>query len=535
MKKEKGIVSILLMLFVVSACQIADVDLSTLRPIELDQNIAIPLGNASYTVGELIKDLEDESLSVTEGDDMTLTISFSESTVFDDTKDIIDIGSINNQSDFAPNLNLPISPTEFEIPFSEEFKFTFPTGGGEIVDSAFFNSGTLKYDMLSTFVGDIAYSWTIVGMKDVDTNVDLSIPLKQLDYTGSFVRDSYTSPLDGLKSVMYKNADGDNEFRVLVSGVITIVAGAKVLASHKMTFDLTYENPGISKVFGFFGNEKIELQNQTVDMSAFADFGGDGLSLNDPSIEFIVNNSFGLDMEVVFDQIRAENEDGDEIFLSERGDGIDGVILAPMIPGDSLGGTILINKENSNIDDLLNFIPTSLDFSVSAVPNPASTGRTFNFLTEASKISITSVISIPLDVKMDGFSTEFDFALGGLDLDQVESLKLNVTSLNQIPFDGSIDLNFVDELGDSIYKILGTARIDSPEVGPDGRTVAPVETIDSIVLDREALDALADADKIIVTMNVSTFEKDQNRFVTIYSDYILNLGLSLEGKLTQKL
>ena len=371
-------------------------------------------------------------------------------------------------------------------------------------------------------------------MRYVATNQDLA-QSNSLTYDGTQVRDSYNTDLDGMKSVMYKNASNENEFKIVVSGTIKIKANTPVSASDKMTFNLTYKDPGISEVYGFFGNEKVAIQKQTIDMSGFSEFGNEGLSLFNPSINLITSNTFGIDMEVSFDEMKAIKSDGSEILLIEKGTGIDGLIESPLTPRETKLDTVSINRDNSNIDALLNATPVSLEFSIGAIPNPTSSTRTSNFLLSDSKIDITTLIIIPLNVKMSGFSYNIEpFSLDELDIEGAESIKFHIISTNEIPFNGSIDLDFLN--GDkSILKKVGAARIDAPSVGANGRVESPRVTEDSIELNKEEIDAFLRADQVKATANISTFEEDKDRYVKIYADYTLEIRLALEGQITQKI
>ncbi|MEP3387773.1 MAG: hypothetical protein ABJO02_06280 [Reichenbachiella sp.] len=516
-----------------TSCNIED--LGKIKPGTVSPHIAINLGYSEYTVQELLEDLEDESVEITTNADQTIALYFSESTVYDGNDDLIAINSVSNEEEFAPAENVPATPIGYEIEIDEVFTFSFPANNGEEIDSLIYSAGTLDFEMLSTFKGDIDYTWTIEGTKLVTTNVDLTNS-EELVYTGADVTDSYSRPLEGLKSKFYKNAFDENEFQVHVVGTITFEAGTEILPEQRMTFDLAFNNPGFTHIYGKFGSDPIDLQNQSIDMTAFNDFSGDGLKLEDPRVYLITTNSYGMDIELSFDELKAVDADGNEVLLQEiTPPGIDGFVSSPEIEGEVKIDTIELNNQNSNIDDLLNSAPVLMEFEISGIPNPASSSRLNNFLLEDSRVEIESLIAIPMQFQMDGFSVDFDFELNDLDIESAESIIFNIIATNEIPFSGAIDLSFIDDQGNLLFSLPNAANIESPTVGSDGKTTAPHVSNSGIDLSSEGIDALINAHKILATANISTFEHEKNRYVTLYSDYKLNIELSLAGEVTIQL
>ncbi|MEO9805954.1 MAG: hypothetical protein ABJF04_22030 [Reichenbachiella sp.] len=518
-------------LFIPTACHVEDLD--KVKPVTISPHLALSLGFSEYTVLELLEDLDNESLVVND-QDQTIALYFEDSTDFSSNNELIAIGSVANQEEFAPAVNLPAAPFGYKIDVDQTFTFSFPANNGEEIDSLFFSSGTLDFEMESTFKGDIDYTWVIEGTQDVETEENLT-QTKQLSYISGSVTDSYSRSLGGLKSKFYKNSADENEFAVKVTGTISFDSGTEVLPSHKMTFDLGFNNPGFSKLYGNFGSEPIALQSQTIAMPSLDDFSGDGLKLEDPSILLITKNSYGLDFELSFDEVKAIASDNSEIVLTEKASGIDGLVASPDIEGEVKVDTVMINNENSNIDELLNSAPTAMEFTISGVPNPVGTTRDPNFLLASSEIKVKSVIIIPMQFQMDGFSVDFEFDLDGLDIDEAESLTFNLISTNEIPFSGSIDLKFADANGNILYELLDAAAIESPTVGTDGKSTEAMISTSGISLTQEGIDALLIAEKVLAVANISTFESDKDRFITLYADYKLKVELSLAGEVTIEL
>ncbi|MEP2025355.1 MAG: hypothetical protein ABJH98_08690 [Reichenbachiella sp.] len=521
--------SVLSYMCLLSSCQIDELGKEKLGTHST--HLVLNLGNAEYTVLELLEDLDQESLDVDDSD-QSMSILFRDSTIYDDTESLIAISSVSNVEEFAPAEDVPSTPIDYKINIEETFVFSFPANNGEEIDSLFYSSGTLDFFMESSFKGDIDYTWVIEGTRIVETNEDLT-QTQELVFAGGAVTDTYSRPLNGLKSKFYKNALDENEFAVHVTGTISFEEGTEILPSHKMTFNLAFNDPTFSKIYGYFGNDPIELQSQSIGISAFEEFSGDGLKFEDPKILLITNNSFGMDFELSFDEIKAVSSDNSVVIFSENtSPGIDGFVSSPSEEGEVKSDTVELNKQNSNINELLNSTPIKIDFDISGVPNPISSTRDNNFLLSESQIEVISVIEIPLQFQMDGFAVDFDFEMNLSDIKQAEKIIFNIVATNEIPFTGSIDLEFVDKGGDVLYTMTDAAIIESPELDASGKTATPEVSTSEINLDAEAIDALLNANTIFAIANLTTFESSKDRYVKLYADYKLNIELSIEGELT---
>jgi hypothetical protein len=231
--------------------------------------------------------------------------------------------------------------------------------------------------------------------------------------------------------------------------------------------------------------------------------------------------------------VRAINGDGSQINLT--GDIITNGILiegaSNLDVGSAKTSIIEINKANSNIADLLNSTPNSMVFPVIATLNPASSTLATNFLTDSSKMVQRTIVEMPLDVKMNGFSRAFDFDLSDLDIDGGSEMTLRLITVNEIPFSGNVTLQFLDASGNSFHEVVNNRIINTPtNLDAAGRTITPNESVEDIILDQNGIDAFLDAKKIKVIMNIESFDAANGTFVKIFSEYKLDIKLSMSGK-----
>lgn len=522
----------------ICSCNIDDLEFDKIKSPTYNPSLSIKLGSANYTIKELVDDIEDEKLEVNEGTDFFLTFIYRDTTTFNTESDFIEISTIQNTTTVAGGNNIPPSPVDFTIPVSQAFTFTYDANDGELLDSAFYSSGTLNVDISSDFEGSFDFTWSIIDTKDVETNIDLSNNAVGV-YNGSTpVVSQFSRPLLGLKSLITVNGS-QNEFQLQLDGNIQIPAGTTVSPEQQITIDVTFANPEFSSVFGDFGTKTVDLANQTIDMEGFEEFGENGLELNDPKIIIELDNYYGVGLNSSLNGVKSVNNDGTEINLT----GVGGTLLTDeLVEGVSntnVGGfqtsIIELNKSNSNIDVLLNSTPTSMVFPITAQMNPTTSSLLTNFYTDSGFVEQRTIVEIPLDVKMNGFSREFDFDISDIDIEDATDLTIRVITINKMPLSGSVDLQFLDEGGSVIHEILNESVFNSPEVGTDGRTGTPNESIEDIELDQTGIDAFIEATKINAIISVNSFDATNGTFVKIFSDYSLDIRFSVTGTVSIQL
>lgn len=513
---------------IVFSCNINELEFDNIKNPTFSPHIGIKLGSASYTIKELVDDIEDAQLEIQEGADFLLTFIYRDTSEFNVSNDFVNIGSIQNATTTGGGNTLPASPISFTLPISQTFTFDFEANDGELLDSVFYDSGTLDISLSSGFSGSFDLNFSILNTKDISTGLDLAGSISGNSTTpGNFQRN-----LLGLKTII-NNSSGKNEFQFKIDGQIQIIAGSPVTPDQELSISLGFVSPGFSSIFGNFGNKSVEIANQTIDMAGFQEFGDTGLEFNAPKIILELDNSYGLGMGSTLSGVRAINGDGSQINLT--GDIVTNGVLIEGASNLNVGGTktsrIEISTANSNIADLLNSTPNSMIFPVVANLNPASSTLTTNFLTDSSKMVQRTIVEMPLDVKMEGFSRAFDFDLSDLDIDGASEMTLRLITINEIPFSGTVTLQFLDAGGNSFHEVANNRIINSPtNLDSDGRTITPNQSVEDILLDQSGIDAFLDAKKIKVIMSIESFDAASGTFIKIFSDYKLDISLSMSGK-----
>ncbi|MEO9871404.1 hypothetical protein [Ekhidna sp.] len=528
---QKYFIYIIAFSTIINGCDFSDIELDKVQGPTIDNTFAVNIGNIKYTVDELVESLEDETLEVVEGDDLFLSFVYRDTSLFDDIDEFVKISDVFNEDSFAPfDTDIPPSGSASIVAIpTESFEFEFNPDKGEQIDSTFFKGGTLQYVLTSDFDVQIDYVFTLNDIREL--NDDPIVFVRTLAAGAS--SDSQSLPLDGLKNVS-RRVDSVNIFNVTLDLVFHIPAGKSIGASDEIKIELEFLESEFSAIFGNFGTDPVEVQRDSIEISAFDEFNEGGLVFNDPSITIDFVNAFGVELGVSLDGIKSVDSNESEIILS--GEVIDNLqfVEAPDETqlGQTIASTLTIDKLNSNVDELLNSTPQKIIFDVTATPNPPGSDNLNNYLFDSSYLEIRTSIEIPLDFRMNGFSKDFDLSIAGSDLEDADSLTINIQVLNEIPFDGVLDLSFKDSEGNELYRLAEIGLIESPETFSGDRIAEPMMSTSAIKLDSEGIEAFLLTSDIVATMNIFTIGNESGDFVKIFSDYKLEIFLTAEGKVS---
>jgi hypothetical protein len=529
----KKILSPIIAIILFGSCNIDDLEFDNIKDLEYSAKVAIPLGTASYTIKELIEDLEDDRLEIDEGNDLALSFIYRDNSSFEISTDFVNFGTIENNITYnlglldspipAPNaLTIPIPPVSFAFEFPE-------STGGDLIDSLFYSSADLTVQVSSTFDGDIDYTVTMVGIKRIADNTDLFLSSN----VNSIFPDTNQSSLSGYKTIL-DNSGGTNQFEFILEGIINVPAGAMARASDQLDINFMINDIVVSQVYGDFGLTEVEIQDQSIDFDGFEDFSSTGLELGDPKVILDVTNYYGIPIKIDMSGMTVRDKDGGIVSLA--GDISDnGIIInSPTIAGQKADTHIEISKENSNIQELLKITPVNITVPITGITNPEGPpGPQFNnFLIDQSAIEVMATIEIPLDFKMSGFSTEVEFDISDIDIEDANSMDITLFTKNQLPIDGTVKLMILDANDNISYEISNLIILKSPPVGPDGRTTNTEESSETIELDQVGIDAFINGKTIVANIEVDSFDASNDIFVKIFSDYTIDFELSFSGEFT---
>jgi hypothetical protein len=522
MKKHPFTIKVLLLIIVVFAlsCNINDLDFDDIKTPNYKGEVAVPIGEVSYTMKELLEEVQDSAISIEEGGNSFITVVYRDTSLFNDATEFVNIGQIENSANLNPNISTPASPVDLMVPFSESFEFDFQASEGEQIDSLTYKSGTISLRVSSSFNSNMSYTMKIVDFRHSETGDTLT-------FTGN---NSTLTTLDLAKyTTSFNSVGGVNQFSLLFDGLLDVKAGEVVNPTDFLSFTLTIDNPTFSSLFGFFGSTVTNIQDQSIALDFFEDITPGGFEFNSPEISLILNNAFGIPLGISFKGLTSSNSAGDMANLTGTVTETLQSVRAPAITavGTSIGSVLSINSSNSNLRDLLNIAPDTITLAITGTSNFGNeTGIETNFLTDSSFLQTIVEVRMPLDLRLNNFTRDFDFDISSSTFDEADSIKLRIQTLNELPITGSFVAYFLNDASDTIYQIPQTIVLSSPEVNNIDKTVEAFHNTAIITLDPTGIQAFSNAAKINLTLTADSYKSEDGTFVKIFSDYKLLIKLS---------
>lgn len=484
---------------------------------KINLELPIPIGTSEYSIDRMFEDLEFEDIeSDTDGN---LKISYTESIEGgDNTAFNVEVGDIN------VNTLIPL-PTvvsnnfiggSFTVPAI--FEQDLETEGEEIkeielsqqITKAIFDQGTLDIVLKSDYDSEVELSLTIPSLKDengaaytvtkIFSNGTETINLELKNYDADFTHDG-----TALNQTF-------NSFVVKYTTKLKLRAGDVFNDTDELRFDVNIKDAGAPEaVFGDFLKEGFDVSNQTISLDFFDDFGDGGISFANASMKLVAKSGYGFPIGLDLSGITAKNNTSGTSIQLNRTEGneviFNGVAVEDYDVTKSVVETeLILNGDNSNINELLSSKPNEIDLSVSGSANPEHIDGEPNenfFAKGYDGFGIDLVIDVPLNVKFDNieFTETFEFDVDEIS-EELESLSLKIATENEIPLTGAINLVFKDVNDNPVDGILVEPNIVAFKAAPVDATTGESNGTETNVTEFnitniEALNEVAEIDLVI--------------------------------------
>lgn len=555
----KKFVFIAISAFLIESCNINELEFDNLEVQPITGIFSFPLGEARYVLRDLMDSQTDGSVDFQEDSTSLLTLIYYDTITYNTQDDFVQIGDIN-ESGMVTVIPVAAGPTT--VNFSESFPSAYDPQGDEELDSLYYATGDLTINVNTDINATVNYTFTIPNTVHVNTGASVSL-------SGTIVgggNDTQSTPLNNYKTLLV-DPSGDNSFDINLDVQVTLGGAQNLSGAENFSFDLTYSGQTFSLVYGKFGQDTVQVGNQSIEIDYFTQAERDGITFGNPSLSFDFRNSFGIPVAVDFAGLNGVDGDGNRVFLTG-----DVVNNPPIIegsdintptrnnPGETAETVVTIDRTNSNLVNVLASSPDSLVFDVQGVSNPEST-TDGNYLQPTSQILAYVQMEIPMEVQFKDFKEDGSFGFGdGLSLDNVDSVFIRLVTLNNLPFNGTVDLAVMSE-GDTLFPFSSTyvdsvaatgtltnaevqalndqrerftnlPVITAPFINTNGEVTDPNGLTRDIPLTADEVASLNTATELLITMTLNTPVSQTSReiYVKILADYTLSVKVGVGGR-----
>ncbi|MEO9482721.1 MAG: hypothetical protein ABJG47_04720 [Ekhidna sp.] len=535
-----------------ASCNVGELEFDDLEVTPISGVFSFPLGQTTYLMRDLVSNQTGDSLSFQEDSTSLYTLLYYDTITYSAPDDIVQINDINFNGSLT---SIPIAVGPASVNLIESFQTEYNPQSSEQLDSVFYESGDLTITTTSTINGDLSYTFTIANTTNVNTGTAMTIA-GNISGGGS---DMQTRSLINHKTVL-SDPSGSNVFDIDLNAVVTLNGAQSLAGTETLSFDLTYGNQTFSLIYGKFGRDTIQVGNQSIEIDFFTQTAREGITFGNPSISFDFRNTFGIPIGVDFASVYGEDGNGDQTFLTGSvitsdpvitGSGLD--TPTPATPGETAQTIVEINRGNSNLVNLLSKSPQRLVFDVAGISNPESLTEG-NYLQPTSSISAYVAVEVPMEIQLENFSESGTFGLGdGLDLSNVDSAFIRLVTNNELPFNGTVNLEVKDADSVTLFPITDTTDplfsqeqfdrftnipvIKAPLININGEVTDPSGATQDIALTPQEVELLSGASHVVITMVLNTPVSQTSRdiYVKILANYTLNLKVGIGGKFNLEL
>ncbi|MFC2110209.1 hypothetical protein ACFLRU_05260 [Bacteroidota bacterium] len=549
-----------------TSCDLSYLDKDIDEDITWDGSVQIPAGHITYKLSDLFNELGVEDFN----EDPSGNLSFTYSESLDGgANDAFDVDVPNKT--ITSSVGTPITAANLAT-IGESFPYTITaeifnpstssfepnpligsqTDSDQVVydlalsqdlTGASFNGGTMSIEFNSTFDAtvtltieipsftkksdDAVYTETVV-LNGAGTQT-VNIPLNE--YNGNFTHNG--TAFDTTVNSVVINLDANFEFS----------AGNVLDATDAVSYSATLAGASTEVVYGDFGQEGFSVSSTSISLDFFENFGDGNITFASPEMKISATNDYGFPIGVDLSNITASNgNNAEDVTLTYTGDQslantliIDGVANfgdAPNVNADKV-----LDKNNSNIDDLLSIKPTSINLNVSGTANPINGNPNENFYaTSNSGLNVNLEITVPMDVKFENLSldevVDFDSAE---DLDDLNGVTLTLKVDNKIPLTGKLDLLFLDSQGNELSpqpSINTTTLFEAAPVDGNGKSNGTKTTNSTIEFSDADINIMKSAKQISVVFTLDSPSGQDSVNLLGTDELTIYIGLIADAQIT---
>ena len=409
------------------------------------------------------------------------------------------------------------------------------------LDSIWLDHGMLNMVATSTYEHGIQLTITFPTITKNGT--PFSDVLNLLPYGSTDA--SPNNDMDGYHIDLTQTALGYNEIPVEIQ-IRFVHSGGNNTGELNLDIDLL--EPDHQAMFGYFGHNTLIYKSGEIDLDLFDpsdNWGLDDFWFEDPKFKVYYNNSYGIPTNFYFDSVIAYSSYYDQEYnIMDYGAGLPMDSLAPhnmsypTVFGSSIDDSVILDKNNSNIREVIQKRPAWIRFIAHAHTNPEGGASHNNFVWDDSRFRADVEIELPLWGYIDRFhgtdTMEFNLAQEFEDPEVIERLLVRINIDNGLPIFIETQAYFLNEnyqIIDSVMQTDDIRIIESAEIDNEGQVISKsFKTID-LEITGERLEQIMLTKHLMYKAAASTMNAIDDEVIKIYPDYEVDFDVAIEADL----
>jgi hypothetical protein len=526
---------ILILLFSLNFCIKEEFDTRNLDfSLNLTPGLAVPIGYSHLGIEKYLNDTSLKEIHISS--DGFLSLYYSTSVVSGIMSDLLALPQISvnktliNQTGI--DINLQSAGATIDLADSILVPVSLVQATARI-DTIQLLTGSLQLDITSaSLTGTITYEFPGLQLNGVafTLNRSLSDP-------------DFILPLANYRIKPEHDAGGNNVLKCNLSIHLQNPSGPINNGSTILDIQTVLNTLGYETIWGDFSGYNISLPSFQFTTDLFSQFAGGHFDFADPTMKLLFSNSVGVPLGLSFSQFDAIDRNNNHYSLT--GTGIPTLtnpknISYPSLTqvGQTVKDSLIINRTNSNLPDLLASNPNSINISASGSIMPAG-GAGTTFISHDSKYDVTAAIDLPLWGKAEFLilidTLAFDYLNTALPVpDELERVIVHINITNSFPVTLYPQVYLLDEnrmLLDSLF--TGNEMVEGAyDTNNDGIADPHEQDPVDIDLPRAKIDILSRTHYLITRGKIITTNypaQDVRFYLSYYLDY--NIGLIAQMKI----
>ncbi len=521
-------------------------ELSSIKGVQSTADFSAPLLTSSLTLRDLYESYSQNALIRENPDNLLVFVYRSQNTV--PSGKLLD--QMGNSSSFELQLPDPIADA-FNMGLIDEFSMpaidnvvTIPTPDGEKIKKINLKEGSFDLSFVSTYKHNIRITLEYPSItkngaplsKVIDVNYtgvspqEVVVPIDLKDYDIDFTDNNTTS----------------NTLRFEVAIKFTRIPGNIVSPQDKLTIEQDFKIRGYNSIEGYLGRKIILEASQETEIDLFQNSLAGQVFINDPRLVITARNTYGVPVTARVSNLRVVDmfEHDFPVTIDQFADTF--TFDMPAAPGRQGVSKFTIDKDNSNIDSVINTRPKFIRFDLKFETNYREDSSITNFILDTAMFAVDIDAEVPIDLKVINYVVEdksSNRSFGNLP-ENVQEVKLNVVTENTLPFDLTTQMLFTrdsitfggDTINipvDSLFSI--PLFIPGGIVDANGEMVAPKIKQNTITLTADRYKRIQSAPNNILRMIANTAQfNGAPGFVKVKTNLRLNMRIGSDIKFTYK-
>ncbi len=512
--------------------------------VVLTPGVAAPIAYGSLSLDQVLNEIDGTNY-VKRFDDSLLYISYANRLFSYPANEVVEIP---NQTflEFFIESDVALLPEWISAGLNDTVRFhkekngEFEFANNERIDSMQIKTMDMVINVQSSFkhtgILTISSENILVNGEPFQEVIQIS------DASGNFSI-SRTIPMDG-NSIYLDNSVPGTTVLPLSFDLELINSGNPVLPGESCDISMIFVDPEFSSIFGYLGDHELIFSSGDVVIDIFDTdtlAGGGSILFANPMFNLDIANSYGLPVQVDISELEAYSRINDVTTPVSFEPGVNPFsIEAPGLDavGDTVNTLIEINKETSNINEVMETSPREFTYAVSAVTNPEGPDATQNFATDSSDFLVDFEVILPIWIKAEGFTLDqtypFDFEENfGESTDIIDYLRFTMDAVNQLPLEVKMQVYFLDENSNTLDSLFSNDDLLLPaSLDEESKVDQATEQSKSVEFTEEKIEKIKPTRELLIQATGTTADPESDLYVKFYSYYTVDFKLKMKADLS---